>query len=130
MPRLITVAAAQLGPIARNETRSLVVKRLLALLAEAHGRGADLVVFPELALTTFFPRWWMDDQAEIDAFFALHTGHFIRPRPEKERFAADGDPQLAICLAPKRESAIEEWARSRARMTRGGVRAAQCFEPW
>ena len=69
MPRLITVAAAQLGPIARSETRSLVVKRLLALLAEAHGRGADLIVFPELALTTFFPRWWMEDQAEIDAFF-------------------------------------------------------------
>jgi predicted amidohydrolase len=69
MSRLITVAAAQLGPIARSETRSLVVKRLLALLAEAHGRGADLVVFPELALTTFFPRWWMEDQAEIDAFF-------------------------------------------------------------
>ena len=69
MPRLITVAAAQLGPIARSETRSLVLKRLLALLAEAHSRGADLIVFPELALTTFFPRWWMEDQAEIDAFF-------------------------------------------------------------
>lgn len=69
MPRLITVAAAQLGPIARSETRALVVKRLLALLAEAHGRGADLIVFPELALTTFFPRWWMEDHAEIDAFF-------------------------------------------------------------
>jgi N-carbamoyl-D-amino-acid hydrolase len=26
-------------------------------------------VFPELALTTFFPRWWMTDQAEIDRFF-------------------------------------------------------------
>ncbi|MDP2701843.1 MAG: N-carbamoyl-D-amino-acid hydrolase [Candidatus Rokubacteria bacterium] len=46
-----------------------MVKRLLALLGEAHGRGCDLVVFPELALTTFFPRWWMEDQAEIDAFF-------------------------------------------------------------
>jgi N-carbamoyl-D-amino-acid hydrolase len=69
MTRPITVAAAQLGPIARSETRPLVVKRLLALLGEAHGRGADLVVFPELALTTFFPRWWMEDQAEIDAFF-------------------------------------------------------------
>jgi predicted amidohydrolase len=31
--------------------------------------GARFVVFPELALTTFFPRWWMTDQAEIDAFF-------------------------------------------------------------
>src|SRR5690606_16149135 len=30
---------------------------------------ARLVVFPELALTTFFPRWWMEDQDEIDSFF-------------------------------------------------------------
>src|SRR5436190_24228392 len=63
------VAAAQLGPIQRADTRGDVVKRLLALLHEAKARGAELVVFPELALTTFFPRWWMDDQAEIDAFF-------------------------------------------------------------
>lgn len=69
MARTVTVAAAQLGPIARSESRAQVVKRLLALLGEAHGRGADLVVFPELALTTFFPRWWMEDQRAIDAFF-------------------------------------------------------------
>src|SRR6185369_12368864 len=69
MARVITVGAAQLGPIARSERRGDVVKRLLALLAQAHARGCDLVVFPELALTTFFPRWWMEDQAEIDAFF-------------------------------------------------------------
>ena len=30
---------------------------------------ARLVVFPELALTTFFPRWWMEDEAELDAFY-------------------------------------------------------------
>ena len=69
MARVITVGAAQLGPIARHESRGLVVKRLLDLLGQAQGRGCDLVVFPELALTTFFPRWWMADQAEIDAFF-------------------------------------------------------------
>ncbi|HJR01720.1 MAG TPA: N-carbamoyl-D-amino-acid hydrolase [Methylomirabilota bacterium] len=69
MARVITVGAAQLGPIARNESRGLVVKRLLDLLGQARGRGCDLVVFPELALTTFFPRWWMEDQAEVDAFF-------------------------------------------------------------
>jgi predicted amidohydrolase len=43
-----------------------VVRRLMAMMREAHGR---FVVFPELALTTFFPRWWMTDQAEIDRFF-------------------------------------------------------------
>jgi len=66
---VITVGAAQLGPIARADSRGAVVKRLLAHLHEAKARGCDLVVFPELALTTFFPRWWMEDQAEIDAFF-------------------------------------------------------------
>jgi N-carbamoyl-D-amino-acid hydrolase len=69
MARVLTLGAAQLGPIARSESRADVVKRLLALLAQAHARGCELVVFPELALTTFFPRWWMADQAEIDAFF-------------------------------------------------------------
>jgi predicted amidohydrolase len=69
MARVITIGAAQLGPIARQESRGLVVKRLLDLLGQAQGLGCDLVVFPELALTTFFPRWWMEDQAEIDAFF-------------------------------------------------------------
>ncbi len=69
MPRVITVGAAQLGPVARRDSRADVVKRLVGLLGQAHARGCDLVVFPELALTTFFPRWWMEDQAEIDAFF-------------------------------------------------------------
>jgi len=69
MARTLTIGAAQLGPIARSEGRGEVVKRLLVLLAQAQARGCELVVFPELALTTFFPRWWMEDQAEIDAFF-------------------------------------------------------------
>ena len=42
---------------------------MLALLAQAAEAGCDLVVFPELALTTFFPRWWMEDQAEVDRWF-------------------------------------------------------------
>jgi predicted amidohydrolase len=59
--RVVTVAAAQLGPVQRAHARADVVERLLALLRDAAGQGADLVVFPELALTTFFPRWWYDD---------------------------------------------------------------------
>jgi predicted amidohydrolase len=66
---VITVGAAQLGPIARAESRSAVVKRLVAHLQEARARGCDLVVFPELALTTFFPRWALDAPAELDTFF-------------------------------------------------------------
>jgi predicted amidohydrolase len=57
-----------LGPIARAETRAAVVDRLIALLHKAHSFGADLVVYPEMALTTFFPRWVFDDPNEADAF--------------------------------------------------------------
>src|ERR1700741_3711055 len=69
MARFITIAGAQLGPIARKDSRQVVVSRLLELMHEAKARGSDIVVFPELALTTFFPRWWMDDEAELDSFF-------------------------------------------------------------
>ena len=69
MSRRIMVAAAQLGPIGRNEPRSSAVGRMLELMREAKASGARLVVFPELALTSFFPRWYMEDQAEIDRFF-------------------------------------------------------------
>src|SRR5262245_64660093 len=69
MPRFLTVGAAQLGPIDRRHTRRDVVERLIAQLREASRMGCELVVFPELALTTFFPRWWMEDEAEIDSFF-------------------------------------------------------------
>ena len=67
--RQITVGAAQLGPIQKAEGRQEVVARMLTLLEDAAGKGCDLVVFPELALTTFFPRWYMTDPAEIDAWF-------------------------------------------------------------
>jgi predicted amidohydrolase len=80
MPRIITVAAAQLGPIARSDTRAQVVDRLLALMNEARRHGCDLVVFPELALTTFFPRWYLPEQDDVDAFFEREM-----PGPETQR---------------------------------------------
>ena len=78
--RTLNVAAAQMGPIARGETRSNVVERLLALLRQAKDRGAEFVVFPELALTTFFPRWYIEDPAELDSFFETEM-----PGPETRR---------------------------------------------
>ena len=69
MSRFLTIAAAQMGPVARDESREAVVDRLLAMLRDASERGADLVVFPELALTSFFPRWFIEDENEIDAWF-------------------------------------------------------------
>lgn len=69
MTRIVTVGAAQLGPIQRADSREDVVERLILLLRQAAKMSCDLVVFPELALTTFFPRWYMKDQVEIDQFF-------------------------------------------------------------
>src|SRR5258708_35791241 len=89
MARILNVAAAQLGPVHRADTRESVVKRLLALLREAHEAGARLVIFPELALTTFFPRWWMEDQREIDAFFEREMPN-AATRPLFEAAAAPG----------------------------------------
>ena len=69
MSRILKVAAAQLGPITLKEPRSSAVKRMIILMQNAKAQGADLVVFPELALTTFFPRWFTEDQSEIDKYF-------------------------------------------------------------
>jgi len=69
--RVINVAAAQMGPTQRADSREVVVGRMIALMDEAKGKGADLIVYPELALTTFFPRWYMEDQKEVDGWFEL-----------------------------------------------------------
>ena len=69
MSRILKVAAAQLGPITLKEPRSSAVKRMIVLMQNAKAQGAELVIFPELALTTFFPRWYTEDQSEIDKYF-------------------------------------------------------------
>ena len=66
--REIVIGAAQMGAIQRADSREAVVARMLALLEEAAAAGCHLVVFPELCLTTFFPRWMMPD-AEVDQWF-------------------------------------------------------------
>ncbi|WP_209443275.1 N-carbamoyl-D-amino-acid hydrolase [Falsiroseomonas frigidaquae] len=63
MSRLLTLAGAQMGPTQRADSRAQTLARLVALLEQAAARGAKLVVFPELAFTTFFPRWPMDREA-------------------------------------------------------------------
>jgi predicted amidohydrolase len=84
--RVITVAAAQMGPIQRAEGRDVVVSRMLALMDEAKAKGADLIVYPELALTTFFPRWYVEDQGEIDAWFEREMpGAAVRPLFDRAR---------------------------------------------
>ena len=69
MSRIATVAAAQMGPIEKDEPRQSTVARMISMMRQAKERGADLIVYPELALTTFFPRYWMENEADINAYF-------------------------------------------------------------
>jgi predicted amidohydrolase len=69
MSRILTAAAAQLGPIQRAEGRDVAVARMVRLIERAHARGVELVVFPELALTTFFPRHYLENRADADPWF-------------------------------------------------------------
>ena len=39
MTRVVTVGAAQLGPIGRSESRAAVVKRMLELMRQAKSHG-------------------------------------------------------------------------------------------
>ena len=68
MPRILRLAAAQMGPNQRADTREAILARMIALLEGAAAQGARFVVFPELAFTTFFPRWLLEGE-ELDAYY-------------------------------------------------------------
>jgi predicted amidohydrolase len=92
--RILSVGAAQLGPVSIGDSRADVVARMIALLGEARSFGCRLVVFPELALTTFFPRLYITDEREIDSFFETEI-----PGPEtKVLFEAAADSGIGFYL--------------------------------
>lgn len=69
MPRILKVAAAQLGPIHLATERVEVLNRMIVLLQSARKLGAQLAVFPELALSTFFPRYAVLDKDQLASCF-------------------------------------------------------------
>jgi predicted amidohydrolase len=69
MSRKLVVAAAQLGPIPVAASRAQTIERLVRLLNSAADEGAELVVFPELALTPFFPHWLIEDDNELRGYY-------------------------------------------------------------
>ncbi|MEO1491670.1 MAG: N-carbamoyl-D-amino-acid hydrolase [Pseudomonadota bacterium] len=66
--RELVIGGAQMGPIQKADSREAVVARMMVLLDQAIAAKCDLVVFPELCLTTFFPRWLMEDN-EVNIWF-------------------------------------------------------------
>jgi predicted amidohydrolase len=92
--RTVVVGAAQLGPVARDESRESAVARMMALLREGAERGCELVVFPELALTSFFPRWVLAEPGERDSFFETEM-----PGPAtKALFDLAAELRVGFCL--------------------------------
>ncbi len=89
MSRILNVGAAQMGPIAPDESRENCVARMVELLRQAGARGCRLVVFPELALTTFFPRYYEEDISRMDPWFETEMPS-AATRPLFEAAAAAG----------------------------------------
>ncbi|KAJ5895310.1 Carbon-nitrogen hydrolase [Penicillium taxi] len=71
-PRLVTVAACQLGPIHLSDSRQDVLKRMCLLLDQCAKEGVKLAVFPELAFTTFFPRYFLEGK-NLDQYFEIEN---------------------------------------------------------
>ena len=66
MPRHIKVAAAQMGPNNEGMSREEIVERMLDLLERAALDQVELIAYPEMALTTYFPKKIRKD---FDQFF-------------------------------------------------------------
>jgi len=70
MPRPIKVAAAQMGPNNEGTSREEIVERMTALLEAAVRDGVELIVYPEMALTTYFPK---KIRTDFDQFFEIEV---------------------------------------------------------
>ena len=107
MSRVLTVGAAQMGPIQLADARPEVVERLVALLRSGAVAGCDLVVFPELAV------------AEVDLdLCAGYTGtlfdfHRYR-RPEVYgRITAQRGPEVPAGVRAALDDNVESSAESK-----------------
>lgn len=67
--RPLKIAAAQVGAVHRWSDRADTMKRLVRLLEDAASQGAQLVLFPETTFTTFFPRYFIEEDEELAKWF-------------------------------------------------------------
>src|SRR5437870_13520801 len=66
MPRYLKIAGAQMYPIQDVTPREAIVDRMLVLLDAEARDDVELIVYPEMALTTYFPKRIRQD---FDQFF-------------------------------------------------------------
>ncbi|KAL1301569.1 hypothetical protein AAFC00_005804 [Neodothiora populina] len=58
-----------MGATHRSDERPQTLARMVELLKQAGSKGADVVLFPETAFTTFFPRYLIEDPVELEFWF-------------------------------------------------------------
>src|SRR5690348_3051339 len=75
MGRMVTVAAAQTGPVLGDDMREMV-PTACAMIEEAGRRNVDIVSFSELFLTPFFPNQLTKDFAK---YFVSLPGPIVQP---------------------------------------------------
>jgi predicted amidohydrolase len=85
LSRIFRAAAAQMGPTQKADSREQTLVRMIKLLDEAAAKGARLVVFPELAFTTFFPRWILEGEALDSHFERSMPNPHVAPLFERAR---------------------------------------------
>ncbi|KAL4905663.1 hypothetical protein BDW74DRAFT_185166 [Aspergillus multicolor] len=69
MARTVRLAAAQMGTTNKWNARSDTLNRMITLLRDAAKQGAQTVLFPEIAFTTFFPRYLILDETELESWY-------------------------------------------------------------
>lgn len=66
MSRYVRVAAAQLGPNSEGVPERQIIERMLVLMDQAIAERVEILAYPEMALSTYFPKRIRDD---YDQFF-------------------------------------------------------------
>jgi predicted amidohydrolase len=98
--RTITVAAAQLGAVKSLDTpRSEALTRMIQLLEQASEAGVRLVVFPELAFTTFFPSHIIQDEIKLV--------QFLEPTTQSEPYAVLNSENVRPLVNKANETGID-----------------------
>ncbi|EXJ93955.1 hypothetical protein A1O1_02348 [Capronia coronata CBS 617.96] len=90
-PRKVIVAGAQLGPVHVYTPLSETIERMIKLMDDGHQKQAKLIVYPEIAPVTFFPRHILEGD-ELEQYFDREV---------------DGDPAKSPNLKPLFDRARE-----------------------
>ncbi|ODQ53098.1 N-carbamoyl-D-amino acid hydrolase [Saitoella complicata NRRL Y-17804] len=96
MPRTLRIAAAQMGATNRTDTRPHTLSRMISLLDHAASLGTQLIVYPELAFTTFFPRYLIHDPTELESWY--ERGDITKNEETKALFDRAREVGVDVCV--------------------------------